>query len=45
MKEKNIQTLEVDGKKIKKNVIAANIINYVTDTAKMASILYLLEEI
>ena len=45
MKEKNIQTLEVDGKKITKNVIAANIINYVTDTAKMASILYLLEEI
>lgn len=45
MKEKNIQTLEVDGKKLTKNVIAANIINYVTDTAKMASILYLLEEI
>lgn len=45
IKEKNIQTLEVDGKKLTKDVVIANIMRYVTDTAKLASMLYLLEEI
>ena len=45
IKESNENILDIDGKVLKKDKVAANIMNYVLGTAKMASTFYLLEEI
>ncbi len=45
IKESNENILDIDGKVLKKDKVAANIMNYVIGTVKIVSMLYLLEEI
>ncbi len=45
IKENNEDIFDINGKVLKKDKVAANIMIYVLDTAKIASMLYLLEEI
>jgi len=45
IKENNEDIFDINGKVLKKDKVAANIMSYVLGTAKIASLLYLLEEI
>lgn len=45
IKENNEEIFDINGKVLKKDKVAANIMSYVLGTAKIASMLYLLEEI
>ncbi|MBE9851458.1 methyltransferase domain-containing protein [Campylobacter concisus] len=45
IKENDVKLFETNGKEIKRNKVVSNILNYVAGTIKIASMLYLLEEI
>ena len=45
IKENDVKFFETNGKEIKRNKVISNILNYVAGTIKIASMLYLLEEI
>ena len=45
IKENNEDIFDINGKVLKKDKVAANIMSYVIGIAKIASLLYLLEEI
>ena len=45
IKENDVKFFETNGKEIKRNKVVSNILNYVAGTIKIASMLYLLEEI
>ena len=45
IKENDVKIFEANGKEIKRNKVVSNILSYVAGTIKIASMLYLLEEI
>ena len=45
IKENDVKIFEANGEEIKRNKVVANILNYVAGTIRIASMLYLLEEI
>ena len=45
IKENDVKFFETNGKEIKRNKVVSNILNYVAGTIRIASMLYLLEEI
>ena len=45
IKENDVKIFEANGEEIKRNKVVSNILNYVAGTIRIASMLYLLEEI